>query len=120
MSLTAHHLESNGIPTVVVGSAKDIVEHCGVPRFLFVDFPLGNPMGAPYNRKMQLEISRLAVQLLEQATEHGTIKRAPFEWPGDPDWRAIYNRVNDSNAASLKALGERRRDYRRALPKRDI
>ena len=36
---------SNGIPTVVMGCAKDIVEHCGVPRFLFSDFPLGNAAG---------------------------------------------------------------------------
>ena len=41
MSLVARHLESSGISTVVIGSARDIVEECGVPRFLFVDFPLG-------------------------------------------------------------------------------
>jgi len=35
VSLVARHLETNGIPTVVLGCAKDIVEHCGVPRFLF-------------------------------------------------------------------------------------
>jgi D-proline reductase (dithiol) PrdB len=33
VSLVARHLETNGIPTVIVGSALDIVEHCGVPRF---------------------------------------------------------------------------------------
>ncbi|MEZ5231807.1 MAG: hypothetical protein R2749_03740 [Acidimicrobiales bacterium] len=48
MSLVARHLEANGIPTVIVGSARDIVEQAGVARFLFVDFPLGNPMGKPY------------------------------------------------------------------------
>jgi D-proline reductase (dithiol) PrdB len=43
ISLVARHLETNGIPTVIVGSALDVVEHCGVPRFYFTDFPLGNP-----------------------------------------------------------------------------
>ena len=38
-SLVARHLEANGIATVVMGCAKDIVEHAGVPRFLFSDFP---------------------------------------------------------------------------------
>jgi len=39
VSLVARYLEANGLPTVIVGSALDIVEHCGVPRFLFTDFP---------------------------------------------------------------------------------
>ncbi len=38
-SLVARHLEANGIATVVMGCAKDIVEHAAVPRFLFSDFP---------------------------------------------------------------------------------
>ena len=37
-SLVARHLEANGIATVVMGCAKDIVEHAAVPRFLFSDF----------------------------------------------------------------------------------
>ena len=41
MSLVARYLERNGIPTVVMGAAKDIVEYAGVPRFLFSDFPHG-------------------------------------------------------------------------------
>ena len=47
VSLAARHLEENGIATVVMGCAKDIVEYCGVPRFLFSDFPLGNAAGRP-------------------------------------------------------------------------
>src|SRR5204862_8193502 len=35
VSLVARHLEANGLPTVVMGCAKDIVEYCGVPRFVF-------------------------------------------------------------------------------------
>jgi hypothetical protein len=35
VSLVARHLEADGLPTVIMGCAKDIVEHCGVPRFLF-------------------------------------------------------------------------------------
>ena len=48
LSLVARHLEANGLPTVIIGSALDVVEHCGVPRFLFTDFPLGNPCGHPW------------------------------------------------------------------------
>ena len=49
MSLVARHLESHGIPTVVLGAARDIVEECGVARFVFTDFPLGNPCGRPHD-----------------------------------------------------------------------
>ena len=50
ISLVARHLEANGISTVVMGCAKDIVEHAAVPRFLFSDFPLGNSAGKPHDR----------------------------------------------------------------------
>ena len=63
MSLVARHLEQAGIPTVVIGSARDIVEQCGVPRFLFTDFPLGNPCGAPYDVAMQSSIVGMALDL---------------------------------------------------------
>jgi len=54
VSLVSRHLEANGISTVVIGSARDIVEECGVARFVFSDFPLGNPCGKPY------DVARLA------------------------------------------------------------
>ena len=47
LSLVARLLEASGIATVVMGCAKDIVEHVGVPRLLFSDFPLGNAAGRP-------------------------------------------------------------------------
>ena len=79
MSLTARHLEANGVPTAVVGSARDIVEYCRVPRFLFVDFPLGNPAGPPFDRAVQLDIAERAVRLLETATGPETTVRAPHD-----------------------------------------
>ena len=36
-----------------MGCAKDIVEHCGVPRFVFSDFPLGNAAGKPHDIESQ-------------------------------------------------------------------
>ncbi|MGD9880744.1 MAG: hypothetical protein AB7F22_09615 [Reyranella sp.] len=113
MSLVARHLEANGIPTVVVGSARDIVEHCAVPRFLFSDFPLGNPCGHPWNRDMQTEIVRRAVSLLETATAPRTTSRAPFEWKPDSGWRERYNRVRPEDREKLLAAGVARREKRK-------
>ncbi|MDG1025135.1 MAG: hypothetical protein P8N94_06475 [Gammaproteobacteria bacterium] len=108
MCLLARFLENNGITTLVIGSAMDIVEHCGAPRYLHNDFPLGNPCGAPYEEQMQLDIMRCGLQLLESADKAGSIERSPFRWKDDL-WRADYALVDDSNAEELRLKGERRR-----------
>jgi len=102
------------MPTVIIGSAKDIVEHCGVPRFIFSDFPLGNPCGHPWNAHMQTATVRLALSLLDTATGPRTTVRSPFEWKDDPGWRGRYNRVGPEDRERLLALGEARRRSRKA------
>ena len=68
MSLTARYLEAHGIPTVIIGSAWDIVEWCGVPRFLFADRPLGNPCGHPWDAAKAFDASAPASVLVPVAT----------------------------------------------------
>src|SRR6185436_2267821 len=68
VSLVARHLEANGISTVVMGCAKDIVEHAAVPRFLFSDFPLGNSAGKPHDVASQALTLARALALFETAT----------------------------------------------------
>ncbi len=63
-ALAASQLETAGIPSVLMGSALDIVEHVGVPRLLFNDFPLGNAAGLPQNIVSQDLIAKMAVDLL--------------------------------------------------------
>ena len=60
-------LEESGIATVVMGCAKDIVEHVGVPRLSFSDFPLGNAAGRPKDSKSQAFTLELALKVLETA-----------------------------------------------------
>ncbi|MEL6891618.1 MAG: hypothetical protein AAFP84_08485 [Actinomycetota bacterium] len=108
MSLVARHLESNGIPTVVVGSARDIVEECGVPRFLFVDYPLGNPTGKPGDVDDQRSIVSLALDVLESARFPRSTVQAPNRWRHD-GWRDAFMAVTDENREALAAAGERRR-----------
>jgi hypothetical protein len=109
VSLVARHLEGNGIATVILGSALDIVEHCGVPRYYHVDFPLGNPCGRPGDKAMQLEIVRQALGLFDSAAGPRTLVRAPFSWSDDQSWRDSYLRVTDANRAALLRKGEERR-----------
>ena len=108
MSLAARHLEADGIPTVIVGCALDIVEHCGVPRFVFSDFPLGNSAGKPFDVASQAATLELALRLLETATAPRTTVRSPQCWSDDPDWKLDY-----SNADRLtpEQIAERRAEF---------
>ncbi len=109
MSLVARHLEANGIPCVVIGSARDVVEECGVARFLFSDVPLGNPCGRPWDVELQREITGLALGLLESATLPRTTVQTPYVWSDDASWKDAYARVDPARAAALRAAGEARR-----------
>jgi hypothetical protein len=110
VSLTARHLEANGIATVIMGCAKDIVEHCGVPRLLFSDFPLGNAAGRPFDRTSQRLTLELALGLLESANAARTTVASPMEWSPDHGWKRDY-----SNPARLPAeeLARRRAEFDR-------
>lgn len=89
MSLVARHLEQAGFPSVVVGSARDIVEQAAVARFVFTDLPLGNPCGPPGDPDAQRLVVDTALNLFESAFLPRTTVQAPVKWP-DNDWRASY------------------------------
>src|SRR5438876_774373 len=87
IALAARALEEAGIATVVMGCAKDIVEHIGVPRLLFSDFPLGNPAGRPRDPESQALTLELALKVLETAPAARTTVQSPLVWSGSPDWK---------------------------------
>jgi hypothetical protein len=90
VSLAARALEHAGIATVVMGCAKDIVEHVGVPRLLFSDFPLGNAAGRPRDVASQQFTLELALRLLESAPAARTTVQSPLRWSDDPAWKLDY------------------------------
>jgi D-proline reductase (dithiol) PrdB len=104
LSLVARHLEANGIPTVIMGAAKDIVELAGVPRFVFSDFPLGNAAGRPNDPDSQDFTLGLALDLLQQATAPRATVQSPLRWNGDPGWKRDYGNVEDLSAAEIAGL----------------
>ncbi|HWV97953.1 MAG TPA: glycine reductase [Xanthobacteraceae bacterium] len=108
VSLVARHLEANGIATVVMGCAKDIVEFAAVPRFLFSDFPLGNSAGKPHDKESQAQTLELALRLLESAPGPQTTMQSPLRWSSDPSWKRDYNNVETMSA---EELARRRRDF---------
>jgi len=118
VSLVARYLEANGMPTVIIGSARDIVEYCGVPRFLFVDFPLGNPCGKPWDRSMQRRIVSQGLELFESASTAQTTVVSVEHW-GNDDWKQRYMEISDANRAELAQKGEELRQRRQQRERRE-
>jgi len=108
VSLAARHLEANGIPTVIMGAAKDIVEHCGVPRFLFSDFPLGNSAGRPFDVESQRLTLELALRVLESAPAARTTLQSPLRWRDDASWKLDYNNLSK---LTPEDIAERRKEF---------
>ena len=117
MSLVARHLEENGIPTVIIGAARDIVEHCGVSRFVFVDFPLGSPCGEPFDNDMQSRIIATALDLLEGATTPRSTLTMPLVWSKGEDWKgAVFTAeqpfLSQEQVKNWEARKQRYRDQK--------
>jgi hypothetical protein len=117
LSLAARHLESHGIATVLMGCAKDIPEYCGVPRFLFSDFPLGNPAGRPKDPASQAETLELALRLLEAAPGPRTTLQSPLHWSVSTEWKLDYCNVE---RLSPEELQKRRDEWERANKARNL
>jgi hypothetical protein len=110
VSLAARALEENGIATVVMGCAKDIVEYVGVPRFLFSDFPLGNAAGRPHDSASQTATLDLALKVLASAVAPRTTVQSPLTWSDNPDWKLDYCNIE---RLSADEISERRADFDR-------
>lgn len=106
VSLAARLLEQNGISTIVMGCAKDIVEHVGVARFLFSDFPLGNGAGRPQDLESQVFTLELALTVLETAPVPRTTVQSPLRWSASPDWKLDYCNIERLTPQEIR----RRRD----------
>lgn len=117
MSLAARHLEANGIATVVMGCARDIVEHCGVPRLLFSDFPLGNAAGKPLDRASQALTLDLALRVLESAPAARTTVQSPLRWSESGEWKLDYSNPERASPEEL-ARARQEMDEVKAVAKR--
>lgn len=83
--MVARKCEEEGLCTVVVGSAYDVMESVKPPRAVFTDFPLGHPFGRN-NRHQHLSIIKDALRILQQAQEPGTLVVLPYYWGEAWEW----------------------------------
>jgi hypothetical protein len=118
VSLAARTLEEHGIATVVLGCAKDIVERVGVPRFVFSDFPLGNPCGRPHDAASQALTIELALALLESAQAPRATVQSPVRWSDDAGWKLDYgnaDRLTPEERRARRAEFDEQRAVARAI-----
>src|SRR5437870_189311 len=85
-----------------MGCAKDIVEYVGVPRFLFSDFPLGNPAGLPHDTASQDLTLDLALRVLETAPAPRTTVQSPLRWSASPDWKLDFSNIERLTREEIK------------------
>ena len=101
-----------------MGCAKDIVEHVGVPRFLFSDFPLGNPAGRPRDPASQDLTLELALRVLESAPAARTTVQSPLRWSADPGWKLDFSniaRLSDEEIRRRRAEFDRQKEIAKTV-----
>lgn len=89
MCLIARHFESLGLPTLILGSALDIMESGRPPRAVFVNYPLGFESGRFRDTDNQLAVVKQAISHFESMQAPG-IQALDFEWQAG--WDMVWER----------------------------
>ena len=73
MGLIQRAIEAAGIPTISISLNRTITEKVMPPRALLVGFPLGHPMGNPFDGELQRQILLAGLKYLKEVGDPGTI-----------------------------------------------
>ncbi|MFT5113073.1 MAG: hypothetical protein ACI8P9_002401 [Parasphingorhabdus sp.] len=68
MSVLAYYFESAGFVTVLVGFVREHIEALKLPRALWLDFPMGRPLGKPNDLAFQTKVLGAAFKLFESSS----------------------------------------------------
>lgn len=86
--LVARRLEADGLPTLILGSARDILAAGRPPRAVFLDYPLGHSAGRPFDRADQRAVLAAALRAFESIRTAGAIVDLDHRWAQDEGWKA--------------------------------
>lgn len=93
MGLIARAVEAAGIATVSLSIAKELTLAVGVPRAVFVKWPLGHPLGEAGNAAQQRTLIFEALCLLRAAQTPGQMFEPGYRWRREsyiePDWSQL-------------------------------
>jgi D-proline reductase (dithiol) PrdB len=76
-------IEAAGIPTMVIGTALDIMSRVTPPRAAFVDHPVGRTFGPPHDRQRHETVLARALAELPHFTRPGAIRDLGSHWSPD-------------------------------------
>ena len=100
MSLIAREFERHGTPTLILGSALDILRSGGPPRVQFLNYPLGYTAGKPFDQENQRLVLSTAVKGFDRMQQPG-IERLDFEWPDG--WTMVAQRSLEDSGSDLRS-----------------
>ena len=66
--MLANYFEEQGFATVLVGFVREHMQVVKPPRALWLNFPMGRPMGKPNDPIYQMKVIRAAFSLLEKSS----------------------------------------------------
>jgi len=95
-------IEDQGIPTLLAGTALDIMRQVTPPRAVFVDHPVGRTFGPPHDRRRNEAILARVLAELPNFAQPGEIRDPRFQWA--PDGSRAWE--NELRAEMLSARGE--------------
>jgi D-proline reductase (dithiol) PrdB len=73
VGLIQRAIEAEGISTISISLSRTITEKVKPPRALLVAFPLGHPMGNPFDIKIQRQVLMDGLKSLKEIEKPGTI-----------------------------------------------
>jgi len=80
VGLVCRVVEQAGIPTVCVSTGRDLTAQVKPPRSLFVNFPMGNNFGEPFNVSQQTAILSRALELFDEVEAGGVLEDWSDTW----------------------------------------
>ena len=92
--LIARHFEADGLPTLIVGSALDILQSGQPPRAKFVNYPLGFESGRFRDKSDQVAVIRQALLGFDRMNEPGIE-------PLDLEWLDGWDMINERERGKL-------------------
>jgi hypothetical protein len=80
VGLVQNAIEAEGITTISVVLKKEISLGVGIPRGVFVRFPLGNPFGEADKPDHHERILRATLEEIAKIEQPNTVVDLPFRW----------------------------------------
>ena len=99
MGLIAREIESRGIPTICMSSARSITAAVNPPRAVYLDYPLGHTSGKPEDPANQMAVMEDTLAAVARIEAPGTIIDLMYQWRDDDSWKDAVMRPRPQDAA---------------------